>query len=393
MRPTRISGRSPLPTCGDAQGSYRPCRTCPQSVPQIRTRALVLGGEGCSLTTAFLKVSEPLQKHLRSECPFRVLLIASAYNFHRTVTEEDDYDQEACMVGYFFRNCKEWKASKNTFETAVQQRYGDDRCYWPKFDLVQGRFSLIMFECLRGVSLSPETPGNFVSNFISSLKQVPAVAVQTYGSDKMGVVPMMAEHVSRSCSLLLLDSRDRDIDDICKNAKSANQVLRDAKQALDEFARNLHLEDSPEIKGEKEAADKKAWVCVGCQLWGGPRRVCQGSPTRALSSSGDCRRIWLGFTFRRPKFGRGSMPCMSFATIEPRFCFLGRLGPVLLAHLRFRLSSDHSFGRSLRRTSGPILQETPQSKRASAAMASKQDNRISMSCIGFLNSEFHGFAI
>lgn len=190
------------------------------------SRALVLGQEGCSLTAAFLKVCASTQKQLRDKCRFRVLIFGGAHLFH------SESVNPSSIVSHFRNQSDAWKSKTDNFVRALATRFGDDRAYWPSFDLVPGRYSLIIFECLNDQDVISDTvPGNFQNDFISTLTDVPIIALKTYGTDKMNVMPALAEHVTRGFPLLLIDSRRR---------KTEALDVPTAARELDLFSKELH---------------------------------------------------------------------------------------------------------------------------------------------------------
>eukprot|EP00428_Durinskia_dybowskii_P042868 CAMPEP_0170280552 /NCGR_PEP_ID=MMETSP0116_2-20130129/40290_1 /TAXON_ID=400756 /ORGANISM="Durinskia baltica, Strain CSIRO CS-38" /LENGTH=907 /DNA_ID=CAMNT_0010531883 /DNA_START=1 /DNA_END=2721 /DNA_ORIENTATION=+ len=179
-----------------------------------------------------------MQKQRGEDCAFRLLIFASAYHFDTRVREFEKHRGSAPLAKHFFvhffRACDEWSSKEPSFETAMKHRFGDDKAFWPRFDLDAGRYSLIMFECLERDQIKEQTPHNFQNDFISSLVKIPAIAVQTYGTDQMKRLQAMAEHVARGSTLMLIDSRNR--------PDKSSQDLDCAKKELNNFAKRLHAD-------------------------------------------------------------------------------------------------------------------------------------------------------
>ena len=175
-----------------------------------KSSALVLGSEQCSLTRAFIKVAFATQRKLKDTCPFTLVIFARAPYFDLKARNVDS------VVSHFRQKGSGWEKNDTTMKLAMQNKFGDDECYWPEEDLHEGRYSLVMFESLTGDAIDTQTPDNFQNIFVSALTHVPVIAMMTYGTDKCRYHPVMADHVRRGMPLMLLDSRKREVH-ICIN--------------------------------------------------------------------------------------------------------------------------------------------------------------------------------
>lgn len=196
----------------------------------VQANALVVGQEACSLTSAFLKVSSGLQHYYRDRCPFHVLIFVRACTFDVKAKEAGS------VASHYRKQTKLWQHSEIAFETALKNRFGDDRAFWPQLDLIEGLYGLVMFEGLTGISpnftFKDLTAQSFQNDFFSALSGVPIISTLTYGTEQMQMVPAIAEHVSRGMPLMLIDSRDRNL------RKKA--TLDDVDEALTKSAEDLH---------------------------------------------------------------------------------------------------------------------------------------------------------
>jgi len=121
-------------------------------------------------------------------------------------------------------------------ETARKKMFGTDDVYHPHGDLVPGDYSVIMFESLSNTDITDEVGNTFQNNFVSSLADShPVIGIQTLGTNKMSVMPTIADHVSRGLPLMLLDSHDRSK---YRSALIAPELL-DGKE--DELTKRLQL--------------------------------------------------------------------------------------------------------------------------------------------------------
>lgn len=176
----------------------------------LESHALVIGNETCSLVTAFVKVSAPLIRQHGDSCPFKLLIFARAQYF--TLKAEND---PGSVARAFLDKSRRWAREQDDLLKALAGRWGDDRGFWPQSDLLAGEYSLVLFECLSDKKLAEETSRNFQNDFIQSLSMyLPVIAVQTYGTEKMSLLPAMADHAKRNLPLFLLDSRKRITTDI-----------------------------------------------------------------------------------------------------------------------------------------------------------------------------------
>lgn len=193
-------------------------------LPQaMATNALILGQESCALTSAFLKVIGPLQAQLRDRCPFRLLIFTRAQMFEMEARSQNS------IIHHFRDQCPAWKEKKTIFDDALARRYGHDMAFWPRSDLQQGAYSVVMFECLTGKNIADQTSTNFQNDFITDLMTVPVIALSTYGTEYMNV-SAMSEHISRGMPLLLIDSRKRTPPD----------QIEDTKAELHKISEGLH---------------------------------------------------------------------------------------------------------------------------------------------------------
>mmetsp|Transcript_45158 Transcript_45158/g.96430 ORF Transcript_45158/g.96430 Transcript_45158/m.96430 type:complete len:1194 (-) Transcript_45158:40-3621(-) len=176
----------------------------------INTRALVVGNETCDLLDAFIRVSAPFQRRQGSSCPFGILLFGRVPTYHLAA------GKHRSRAEAFRKQCKSWNSreTRAQMEKALNGRFGDDRAYWPHEDLPSGDYTAIAFESLEsngkgGSRLAYEAGEQFGTQFMSSLAMsVSAIAIATYGTDKLEGVPVMQDMAaSRGLPLMLFDSR------------------------------------------------------------------------------------------------------------------------------------------------------------------------------------------
>jgi len=178
------------------------------------TRALVVGSETCDLLDAFIRVSAPFQRRAGSKCPFGILVFGRVPTYHLAACQSEPGRRSRASA--FRRQCKAWKRRETSdqMEKALTGRFGDDRAYWPHEDLPSGDYTAIAFESLEsngkgGSRLAYEAGEQFGTQFMSSLAMsVSAIAIATYGTDKLEGVPVMQDMAaSRGLPLMLFDSR------------------------------------------------------------------------------------------------------------------------------------------------------------------------------------------
>jgi len=200
----------------------------------MKSKALVIGTESCSLAAAFMLVSAPVRRAMGKDCPFRVVLFTRAYFLDITARQEKSN-------AYAFRQ-KSRKWLDTSFNYALSKRYGDDPAFFPREDIFQGASQCIIFECLSDNNeLQARQADQFQNNFISSLQQqVPILALQTYGEDKMDLLPAVAEHVNRGMPLLLVDSRER------SNAGKVHSLVA-CRNELENVCDRLHDHDKVDM--------------------------------------------------------------------------------------------------------------------------------------------------
>jgi len=173
----------------------------------VECHALVIGTESCSFTAAFLQASASVQRAMGRRCPFSVLLFSDAFWINKTA---EDKNSNACA---FRKTSEQWESANNDrkFDKALTKRFGNDTAYWPQQDISVGASHCVMFECLDDDDkIHTKVSDQFQNDFISSLQQeIPVLALQTYGEDRMDKLQAVAEHVKRGMQLVLLDSRNR----------------------------------------------------------------------------------------------------------------------------------------------------------------------------------------
>jgi len=179
------------------------------------------------------------QSKMKDKCPFTLVMFARAPYFDRKSRDAHS------VVSHFRHKGGAWDRAPMT--TAMRTTFGHDEAYWPEEDLIEGRYSLVMFESLDGKGrIFHETTHNFQNNFVAALTHVPVVAMITYGTDRLRFFPSMADHVRRGMPLMLLDSRLR---------------WRYRTEAEKErHRRRLELEAKAEGKGKYKASEIEAYV-------------------------------------------------------------------------------------------------------------------------------------
>jgi len=209
----------------------------------INTRALVVGNETCDLLDAFIRVSAPFQRRQGSSCPFGILLFGRVPTYHLAA------GKHRSRAEAFRKQCKSWNSreTRAQMEKALNGRFGDDRAYWPHEDLPSGDYTAIAFESLEitgtgAARLAYEAGERFGTEFMSSLAlNVSALAISTYGTDKMEGIPIMQDlAVSRGVPIMLFDSRKERSKTFAAEKMSAITTPDHFAMEIKMFADSLH---------------------------------------------------------------------------------------------------------------------------------------------------------
>jgi len=159
-----------------------------------------------------MRVAAPVQRRLKDACPFKLLIFSRAYMCHMTAKEK-----QGSIAGVFKSRCRDWKESTANFEQVLKTRFGDDNTWWPRQELYNGEYSMIMFECVDQVDTKAHklTEGvfqEFQNDFMAAYSHLPSVALQMYGQWRfMDQAMTIRDFVAQDGNqLLLLDSRNRE---------------------------------------------------------------------------------------------------------------------------------------------------------------------------------------
>ncbi|CAE8594301.1 unnamed protein product [Polarella glacialis] len=179
----------------------------------VKCHALVIGSPMCELTAAFAEVAAPVQRQYgdAKNCPFRFLMFGNATEYH-LVSKAFAEPKCKTVAAQLRRKCSAWNAlSVSAFDNVLKMRFGDDWAYWPEGDVIKTcDYSMILFEGISNGQLNTSGLDRFQNDFVSHLSiNLPVIAMMTAGSDRLGYVPAISDHVNRGLPFVLLDSRKR----------------------------------------------------------------------------------------------------------------------------------------------------------------------------------------
>ncbi|CAE8737759.1 unnamed protein product [Polarella glacialis] len=216
----------------------------------VKCHALVIGSPMCELTAAFAEVAAPVQRQYgdAKNCPFRLLMFGNATEYHLV---SKDFASEKCntVAAQLRRKCAAWNAlSVSDFDKVLNNRYGDDWAYWPEAEVIRTcDYSMILFEGISNGQLNTSGLDRFQNDFDSHLSiNLPVIAMMTAGSDRLGYVPAISDHVNRGLPFVLLDSRVR----------TEIPTLEKFEEHMEQYLEKLHT------KGIRDAYNISYISCV-----------------------------------------------------------------------------------------------------------------------------------
>eukprot|EP00747_Dinoflagellata_sp_TGD_P149465 gnl/TRDRNA2_/TRDRNA2_177016_c0_seq1.p1 gnl/TRDRNA2_/TRDRNA2_177016_c0~~gnl/TRDRNA2_/TRDRNA2_177016_c0_seq1.p1 ORF type:complete len:1155 (-),score=236.24 gnl/TRDRNA2_/TRDRNA2_177016_c0_seq1:118-3582(-) len=254
----------------------------------IKTNALIIGGESCSLTAAFTRVAAPFQRQMGDDCPFDILLFIRACFF------ELESGSAGSLAYHVRKQIKPWEKEQESFKTALGNRYGDDQAFWPHEDMFSGEYRCIMFEGLSKegrVGLSDDLCFNFQSQFIATLANLcPVIGLMTHGFDRMTYLPTVQDHCEhRGLPLMLLDSRKRD--PVLPGDDANGVTMKELQKEVEKTSAGLHARGSGDDDDLHPLSDQYSTSLIAFVK--GELNAKYRSKFSAENDGSDQQKMWL----------------------------------------------------------------------------------------------------